>query len=346
MKVHNLSIDSSQRGINVIASNSYYDTLGTYIIDEYANTYSKPNDYVITLKNPIYDVTEIKLVSARIPTPQLTICSTNNTFMVDGQTITLESADYPTGDDLATHLQNELAPPTSNVSEVTFDTDTKRFTFSNTGTSNNFTIEFHTGSRGFAEETSPLTTPHQVMGFGSNDYGSSEGVLVSGAANFTGPNSLIVKLTAGSDEFTQSVYTTTPFYTGHILLDGSDVIHFNGADDPLVHRFHSGPQKYIKDIRVEFFYMSHGRLIPYDFMDQDHILKFEVTCSTDKLENLPKVSVEEVTKEETIDIPKKEENVYSWKSEYIYIILIVLGGIMLLSLMKKKPKPYRPPISG
>ena len=346
MKVHNLSIDSSQRGINVIASNSYYDTLGTYIIDEYANTYSKPNDYVITLKNPIYDVTEIKLVSARIPTPQLTICDTNNTFSVDGTEVTLPSTHYSNGHVLAEDLETFLAPPESNVSLVVYDDDTNTINFSNVGTSNNFTLEFHTGSRGFAEETSPLTTPHQVMGFGSNDYGSSGGILVSGAVNFTGPNSLIVKLTAGSDEFTQSVYTSTPFYTGHILLDGSDVIHFNGADDPLVHRFHSGPQKYIKDIRVEFFYMSHGRLIPYDFMDQDHILKFEVTCSTDKLENLPKVSVEEVTKEETIDIPKKKENVYSWKSEYIYIILIVLGGIMLLSLMKKKPKPYRPPISG
>jgi len=83
MKVHNLSIDSSQRGINVIASNTYYDESNTYIIDAYSNTYSSPNNYVITLENPIYDVSEIKLVSARIPTPQLTLCATNNTFSVD-----------------------------------------------------------------------------------------------------------------------------------------------------------------------------------------------------------------------------------------------------------------------
>ena len=47
-----------------------------------------------------------------------------------------------------------------------------------------------------------------------------------------------------------------------------------------------------------------------------------------------------------LETPKKEKNVYSWKSEYIYIILIVLTGIVTLSFMKKKPKPYRPPISG
>jgi hypothetical protein len=319
MKVHNLSIDSSQRDVNV---------------------YPLVNNYVITLENPIYDVSDLKLVSARIPTPQLTLCSTNNTFSVDGQTITLESADYPTGDDLATHLQNELAPPTSNVSEVTFDTDTKRFTFSNIGTSNTFTFEFYSGTNGYHDETSSVTTPHQVIGFSSADQASVSNVLTSGAINLVGPNSLILKMTAGSDEFTQSVYTSTPFYTGHILLDGSDFINFNGADDTFTHHFHSGSQKYIKDIRVEFFYMSHGRLIPYDFMNQEHILKFEVACSTDKLKNLPKVPLKEVFEGEApVSIPEKKENPYRWKKEYTYIIAIVVVGLLLMMLMKRRPKP-------
>jgi hypothetical protein len=319
MKVHNLSIDSSQRDVNV---------------------YPLVNSYVITLENPIYDVSDLKLVSARIPTPQLTLCSTNNTFSVDGQTITLESADYPTGDDLATHLQNELAPPTSNVSEVTFDTDTKRFTFSNIGTSNTFTFEFYSGTNGYHDETSSVTTPHQVIGFSSADQASVSNVLTSGAINLVGPNSLILKVTAGSDEFTQSVYTSTPFYTGHILLDGSDFINFNGADDVVTHHFHSGSQKYIKDIRIEFFYMSHGRLIPYDFMNQEHILKFEVACSTDKLKNLPKVPLKEVFEGQSpVSIPEKKENPYRWKKEYTYIIAIVVVGLLLMMLMKRRPKP-------
>jgi len=244
MKVHNLSIDSSQRGISVIASNTYYDQNGTYIIDHYSNTYSNPNDYVITLENPIYDVSEIKLVSARIPTPQLTVCSTNNTFSVDGQTISLENADYPTGDDLATHLQNELAPPVSNVNDVSFDVDTKRFTFSNTTPGeHNFTFEFNTGVNGYVHNSSIVTTPQSDSGFGSNEYSSTSNVLTSGAINLVGPNSLLLRLSSGSDEFTQGVYTSTPFYTGHILLDGSDFINFNGVDDHLIHHFHSGPQK-------------------------------------------------------------------------------------------------------
>jgi hypothetical protein len=185
-----------------------------------------------------------------------------------------------------------------------------------------------------------VTTPYQILGFSSADYTSESNVLISGAINLVGPNSLILKLTSGSDDFAQSVYTSTPFYTGHMLLDGSDFINFNGTDDTLTHHFHSGPQKYIRDIKIEFFYMSNGRLIPYDFMNQDHILKFEVVGSTDKLEGLPKVPIEDVVEkkeEESISIPEIQENVYRWK---IYIALIVVVGLLLMFFMKGKPRKY------
>ena len=85
--------------------------------------------------------------------------------------------------------------------------------------------------------------------------------------------------------------------------------------------------------------MSHGRLIPYDFMNQEHILKFEIKCSTDKLETLSKVP--EKVQELMAPINKlgEDENVYKWKKEYTYIILIILVGLLLLSLMKGKRKP-------
>ena len=189
--------------------------------------------------------------------------------------------------------------------------------------------------------SSSFTTPHQVFGFTSGNHESITDTIKSGAININGPNSLILKLTTGSDEFTQTVYTSTPFYTGHILLDGTDSINFNGADDKLVHHFHSGAQKMIKDVKIEFFYMSHGRLIPYDFRNQDHILKFEISGSTDKLENLPKVPIEEpkkVEKEEPIiSIPEIVKNTYKWRKEYLYIGLIVLVGLLLLFFMKAKP---------
>ena len=321
MKVHTLNIDSGERDTNV---------------------YSYANNYTVTLDNPIYDVTNIKLVSARIPTPQLITCVTNKTFSVDGNVFSLDETNYSTGTELASDLATKLAPPDSNINSVVFDTDTNALTFSNTHASDNaFTLEFYDGTNGYSSNSSHFTTPHQVLGFSSGNHSSVTDSIKSGAININGPNSLVLKLTTGSDEFTQSVYTSTPFYTGHILLNGSNFINFNGADDMLVHNFHTGSQKMIQDIKVEFFYMSHGRLIPYDFRNQDHILKFEITGSTDKLENLPKVSIEEPKKvekkEPIISIPEIVKNSYSWRKEYIYIGLIILIGILLLIFMKKKP---------
>jgi hypothetical protein len=320
MKVHTLNIDSSERDTSI---------------------YTYANNYVVNLDNPIYDISNIKLVSARIPTPQLMTSATNKTFSVDGVNITLNETNYSNGYVLAEDLDIELAPSNSHIDSVIFDEETDSLVFSNTQASDDFTIEFYDGTNGYLSNTSSLTTPHQIMGFSSKNFTSTNNTLRSGAINLNGPNSLVLKLTTGSDEFTQTVYTSTPFYTGHILLDGSDFINFNGADDVLVHHFHSGSQKMIKDVKVEFFYMSHGRLIPYDFRNQDHILKFEITGSTDKLENLPKVPIEEpkkVEKEEPIiSIPEVVKNSYIWRKEYLYIALIVIVGLLLIFFMKGKP---------
>ena len=323
MMVHTLDIDSSERDTNV---------------------YPYANNYVVTLKEPIYDVTQIKLVSARIPTPQLTTCATNKTFSVydsgapnDTIEITLDETNYADGDALASDLDLKMQPPLSCIDQVVFDSDTNALTFSNTTTSNTFSLEFFDGTNGYLSNA-VVTTPHQVLGFSSKNttLGSS---VISGSINLDGPNSLVMKLTSGSDEFTKIIYSATPFYTGHILLNGTDSINYSHADDPLTHEFYKGPQKFIRDVNIEFFYVSHGRHIPYDFRGQDHILKFEITGSTDKLEGLPKVPLEDVKKAlpPPISIPELVVDTYRWK-EYLSIGIIVFVGILLLSLMKRRPK--------
>ena len=326
MKVHTLDIDSGERDTNV-------------------HTYA--NNYVITLKEPIYDVTKVTLVSARIPTPQLTICSTNKTFSIydsgapdDTIEVTLDETNYTSGSTLASDLDTKMQPPLTCIDSVVFDSDTNALTFSNThgGSSNIFSFEFFDGTNGYLSNA-VVTTPHQVLGFSSKNPTTAD-TVVSGAINFEGPNSLILRLTSGSDEFTKTIYSATPFYTGHILLNGTDFINYHHADDPLTHEFYKGPQKYIRDIKVEFFYMSHGRLIPYDFRNQDHILKFEITGSTDKLEGLPKVPLEAVKKElpPPISIPAELDDVYKWK-EYLSIGIIVIVGIVMMFLMNGRRRP-------
>lgn len=62
MEVHTLEIDSSER--------------------DYSK-YPDPHDYVIDLKNEIYDIQKITLLSARIPNSQTLIHAHNNTFSVN-----------------------------------------------------------------------------------------------------------------------------------------------------------------------------------------------------------------------------------------------------------------------
>ena len=326
MKVHTLDIDSGERDTNV---------------------YTYANNYIVTLKEPIYDVTQIKLISARIPTAQLTTCPSNKTFSIhdsgapnDLIEVTLNETNYANGTALATDLETLMEPPLTLIDQVVFDTDTQALTFSNTEVtaSNTFSLNFFDGTNGYLSNA-VVTTPHQVLGFSSKNTVESDSV-VSGAINLDGPNSLILRISSGPDEFTKTVYSASPFYTGHILMDGTDVVNFNGTDDPLTHEFYSGPQKYIKELQLKFFYMSNGRLIPYDFRNQDHILKFEITCSTDKLEGLPRVPLEVVEKEMSapISTPEIVEGVYKWKMEYISIGIIIFMGFVLLLLMKRKPK--------
>lgn len=337
MKVHTLNIDSSHRDPTL---------------------YTNPNNYTVTLDNPIYDVSQIKLVSARIPTSQLLICETNNKFdVIDktsgaaarpvGQdpwisipshltslypvgnytTVTLQTGNY-TGASLATEINNRLIG-----AGISYDANDN--TFNSGGGYQDFVFLFKTGTRGY-DSNMLETTPYQILGSGPEDFEVTDKL---GAANLKGPNSLVLKVTSGSDGFDQRVFTSTPFYTGHILLDGSDVINFNGVDDPLVHQFHSGSQKIIKELTINFFYMSYGRLIPYDFRNQDHVLKFEITCSTDKLQGLPKVPLEVVEKAlpPPISIPEMVVDTYQWK-DYLSIGIIIFIGMVLLLLMNRKPK--------
>jgi len=312
MKVYTLDIDSSER-----------DPI----------LYPNQNEYVIDLKNQlIYDVTKITLVSAKIPNSQLLINSTNNTFSIDNTDFTLANTNYSSGSDLASDLELLVAPPASKIDSVSYDADTNSITFSNT-VSDNFSIRFYSGTNGYVSREIGKTTPHQILGFTSLDYDSDAGQLKSGSINLTGPNDLIIRISSGSDHLNKHVYSNTPFYTGRIITNGTTSTIHTGSDDPLNHTFYAGQQKTIRRLKVEFFYMSHGRLIPYDFRNQDHIIKLEIECSTDKLEGLPKV-MKSFELPPPISIPEIE-NPYKWK-EYMYIATIVVVGTLLLMLMRPR----------
>ena len=312
MKVHTLDIDSSER-----------DPV----------FYPNPADYVVSLKSPIYDVTKISMISARIHNSQYLINERNNTFTLNSggsdYEITIPNGNY-NGVDLAS---NVVVKSSSKIQSSAFDKDTNAITF----TANNpFTLKFYTGTNGYSNTlVTGKTTPHDILGLTASDVDSTQTspyTLETGSVNLQGADGIIVKLSSGSDEFNKTIFSDIPFYTGRILMCG-DVINYSGVDDAVEHNFDSGAQKTISSLRVQFYYSSNNRLIPYNFRNANHILKLAVTCTTDKFVNIPKYRRDE-TLPTPMEIPKEFEDVHSWDS-FIPIMMVIATGLFLLMIIKK-----------
>jgi hypothetical protein len=305
MKVHTLDIDSGERDPVL---------------------YPNPGDYVVHLKNPIYDVTKISLISARIHNSQYLIHDRNNQFDINGTPVTI-----PIGNYSGTELAQAVTTASSVITSSSFNKDTNAITF--TGSSP-FTFEFYGGTNGYITGTNGYTTPHDILGLPSSNVSSTTSspyTLETGSINLQGADAIIVKLSSGSDEFNKTVFSETPFYTGRILLCG-DVINYSGVDDTVEHNFDSGSQKTISSLRVQFYYSSNNRLIPYDFRNANHILKLAVTCSTDKLENVAKVE-RDFSLPPPMSIPELEDP-RRWDA-FISIFMVVATGLFLLLVMRK-----------
>lgn len=282
-----------------------------------------PNDYIITLENSIYDVSKVSLISARLKNSQLLINATNKTFYANNAIVTLTEKSYSNAFVLATDLQMSLAPPVSNITSVVYDSNTNALTFSNVGTSNNFVMDF-----------SNTVSPFDVLGFSANVVESVNGTLTSGAVNLVGPDAFVIALSSGSQAFNKTVYSGSPFYTARIPLLGDTTTTYSIKDGPINHEFYSGPLETLTSLRVQFFYMTNKGLVPYDFRNANHVLRFEITCSTDKNETLPKIERDEELPP-PINIPEFEY-VDRWVDYKVYgtIAVIILLGVFIITITR------------
>ncbi len=305
MSVYTLDIDSSER-----------DPV----------SYPNPGDYVVELRHPIYDVKKLSIVSARIHASQLLVNDNNNTFSINNTNtiITLDNGNY-SGRTLATELDTKLTGIT-----VAYDKDKNDIKF--TGSSE-FTFNFYGGTNGYHSSVAVdgKTTPHDILGLPASNVTSTNNTLTTGSVNLQGPDALIIKISNGADELNKTVYSDTPFYTGRILMCG-DVINYSGSDDAVEHNFDTGTQN-ISKLRIQFFYSSNNRLIPYNFRNANHILKLNIECSTDKLYTTPKV-VKDFSLPPPVRIPEMEDP-DRWKG-YVYIFLIVFVGLAFILLTRPK----------
>ena len=308
MSVYTLDIDSSER-----------DPV----------SYPNPGDYVVELRHPIYDVKKLSIVSARIHASQLLINDNNNTFSVNGTTISLPNENY-SGNELATELLSKFQAGSVPISSVTYDKSKNDLTF---GGTNAFTFEFYGGENGYHTDVAVdgKTTPHDILGLPASNVTSTNNTLTTGSINLQGPDALILKISSGAEELNKTVYSDTPFYTGRILMCG-ELINYSGVDDAVEHNLDTGAQN-ISKLRIQFFYSSNNRLIPYDFRNANHILKLNIECSTDKLQNVPKVD-KKFELPPPIRIPSIEDP-SRWNG-MIYIFAIIAAGIFFIFVAKPK----------
>lgn len=314
--------------------------------------FPNPNDYVIKPNRRMYNVTNIKLISARIPTTQLLINQGNKQFDItdSNNTIVLQEGTWSNGFNLASNLEDQLVNfDGSNSITVDYEQNTHSLSFTSPV---NFSFNFYGGSNGYATSSS-VGTPAEVLGF-SHSNTSVGTTLLSNVINLNGPNSIIIALSSGSSDFHKELYidgaefsvdsnsydspVTIPLttcYTGRILTnDLGETINYDGTKDPVDYRFYKGPEKSISKLRVQFYYNNGTKLIPYDFGNRNHILKFEITCSLDKFVDLPK-NVKPTALPPPVEFRHKKRLTTKQKQTLIIILIALFGGLIMLSMFKR-----------
>lgn len=325
MKVYTLDIDSGERDPTV---------------------HPTSNSFVVNLKVPVFNVTRLEVVSARVPRPKV-FHGSNNAFTVADATgttfdVTIDptSGNLTTLTNLASELQTRIAVAGCHTVDQVTESSAGKLVFSNVAATDEFSLNFFSGVDGWASNVAHRTTPNQILGFSAADVASTSSALTGGTPEIAhAPKTFVVKISSGSDPFNQDVYAHTPYYTGVFVNNDVEAtpkpyLTFYGVDDAVVHEYHAGAQREIASVRVEWFYKENNKLVPLDFDGRDVALKLRITGNTDKLENLPKVE----TTPETIgalpppiSIPDWKSNVYEWDWEkYIPIVFTVFVGVIVL----------------
>ena len=312
MKVLSVDIDSSERDPNV---------------------YPNPDDYTVRLNKRLYGVTKLTLTEARIPNCVTLIGPYNSNIIVDDVTYTVPHGTYTNGADLASNLQSALVG--SSISSVTFGgTATSNLVFSNAG-STVFKMQFPWGD-----------SPASVLGLnGSNVTGST---VTTGSIDLTGPGSIFLRLTVGADDLDKELFVNggtftfgdsgglvqrfaqvPPHYIGRIILGTLGEIHIlNVVDAPITYQV---PNLNIDDIRVRMYWNNGTKLVPYDFGSRNHILKFDVTCETDRFNKVyDTVEVDELPPPVESGDPFLEPRRLSNNYIFIGIAIILIFGLWVL----------------
>ena len=305
--------------------------------------YPQVNDLTVSLNVPVYDITSIKLVSAKIDFLQPIVHSLNRQFVVDGLTVILSPGQY-SGQTLASNLLSAIqATGYSNIDVVTYDDSGRSLYFGNTlGDSNTFTFNFYRDSNGYTDQTRSVYTPASILGLDGQTVGPVANLTTS--LNLNGPTNLILRVTTQTDDVYPTLYTNKDTqYIGRLCTfrrDNSTVIEYKGDSDTIVHQFSKGPEKYVNTLRFRWYQSIDNVIVPYNFYGGQYFLKLEIVGTPDKLSTVDRpVTLPDLpspTDAPSVSYPRRLFN-----STYVLIAIIVLTGILLLLRVKNPGLPAK-----
>lgn len=286
--------------------------------------YPVAEDYTISLNVPIYSISSIKVLSAKIDFLQPLVHAQNNKFKVDGVPVTLIERNY-TIETLASNLLTAIYNTGySNIDTVQAGVSQNLIVFSNTlGSGDTFSLDF-TGGGSIAS----------VLGLAPGV--SNPDTVVTTQVNLNGPTNLILRITTTNDDIYPTVYSNKDsLYVGRICTFRSasnpNVIEYSGATDPIVHTFTKGPEKYTDTLRIRWYQSIDNVIVPYRFSGGNYFMKLEIVATSDKLSTIDKETVDFELPPPT-DIPSLAYPLRSKEMIYIYLIIaviIIIGYIFI-----------------
>lgn len=295
--------------------------MNTYIIDVDSSSRNSTlwpyaNNYSVTMSRPLYDVKNMKLVSAAIDLDHCVISSGSTITVAIGGGAT-NTYTVPVGNYTLAGLANILDSLIPSIA-VTFS---EHHTLIFTGGSSTYTI-------------TPIGSLKKAFGIPDDSFTFTGSDPFHLSTVVQSPKSIVFRIFKNdTDLLAQPVYTDDGFsYSARMMSINST--KYSYSDDPIILFFNKGSIPSLLSLKIEIYDGETNEL--YNFGNRDHLLKFEVTCSLDKFN----------TMNEKLPVPyfKELPEPINYTPQYnndIYI-RIVVGILLTLGLYIILSKPQKP----
>jgi len=307
--------------------------------------WSTPQDFEKTFNTPVYNVSEIAVVSAQIPLTQPTVVQGNSIIPVGGTTtVTMNLLRFYTDPvALASHVQTVLSTQLSGIT-VVYDAVHRIFVFSRSSA-----FEFNWESAEYPDGYGPAAS---TLGFTGVDVQATEVTpgnweLQSGVVNLTPVRSLFLRLTHGEDDLTEPVFLNSDhaMFFGRILVDPSQSTLAMKNGEVLVRKLKVNIPTMTSG-RLRLYWNNGNRLFQYDLRNANFLLKFAIECDHTKMNDAYEEDILDPDKlpppvdPPLLEYPERVQIKREHKIAAVFAILLIgLGLLMMFNGQRRTPDP-------